>query len=91
MVLIDIAGGQDAKNRASKAQKLQGLINDWNGKPEFKGLTFEGVVLCPSFPGPSPRAAPGEVQQVSGRDARDLLGGLDQVFRWFDRVDPVSL
>ncbi|KAJ1416178.1 hypothetical protein B484DRAFT_401266 [Ochromonadaceae sp. CCMP2298] len=30
-------------------------------------------------------AAPGEVQQVLGRDARKLLGGFDQVFRWFCR------
>ena len=86
VVLIDISGGQNADNHAIKVQNLQGLTDEWNSKPEFEGLTFVGVVLAPSMPGPSAGAAPGEVQQVVGRDARELLGGLDQVFRWFDSV-----
>ena len=61
------------------------MINDWNEKTEFKyeKLTFHGVVLAPGMPGRS-TTADGQVHQVLGRDARNLLGGLDQVYRWYD-------
>jgi hypothetical protein len=84
VVLIDIFGGQSPENFADKVQNLQDLTDDWNRKLEFKGLTFFGVVLAPSMPGPSKGTSLDKVQQVLGRDARNLLGGLDQVFRWFD-------
>ncbi|KAJ1437706.1 hypothetical protein B484DRAFT_428226 [Ochromonadaceae sp. CCMP2298] len=85
VVLIDVFGGQNAEKLANKVQNLQDLIDDWNNKTEFKGLrTFVGVVLAPSIPDPSARKTLDKVQQVVGSDARELLGGLDQVFRWFD-------
>jgi hypothetical protein len=89
VILIDVAGGSNIKHHQAKVKNLQGLIDDWNKKPELTGLKFEGVVLAPAIPGPSPHAAAGEVHRVLGSDARRLLGGLDQVFRWFES-EPVN-
>jgi hypothetical protein len=92
IVLIDVFGGQNATSLAEKVENLQTLINDWNTNPLFKKqeykiddneMTFHGVVLAPGMPGRS-TTADGQVHQVLGRDARYLLGGLDQVYRWFD-------
>jgi hypothetical protein len=90
IVLIDVYGGQKPTALSKKVENLQTLINDWNKKKEFQNddtmveeMTFHGVVLAPGMPG-SGKTADGQVHQVLGRKARKLLGGLDQVYRWFD-------
>jgi hypothetical protein len=93
VVFIDIAGGQSRQSHKDKVKKLQALIDDWNQHSELKGMTFEGVVLAPGFVGPASKPAcqePGQVVKVLDKEARKLLGGLDQVYRWFDSA-PVPL
>ena len=82
IILIDVFGGQNEKTYLTKVKKLQNLIDHLMKKPELEGLAFEGVVLAPGFPGSSTPAEPGKVHRVLGDEARGLLGGLGQVYRW---------
>ena len=83
VVLIDIAGGQNEESVTRKVENLENLIETWSGMAELKGLTFRGVVIAPSMP-TIDRGKAGHVLRVFGKEARELLGGLDQVFRWLD-------
>ena len=78
VVLIDITGSANqAKAKARKMnkaiQQYEDATADGEGAPQV-----HGVVLAPADQSKSERS--GDVDVVCGSVARDLLGGLDQLF-----------
>ena len=75
-VLVDITGGGD-----TKVEEKKGRLSQWIEHNQHKfPYTLHGVVLAPLATGGS--MTHGCVHVVCGGDARHLLGGLSQVFRW---------
>ena len=76
-VLMDVTGGGDMQVK----EKIVGL-SQWFEQNHHKfPYTLHGVVLAPLATGDS-MTHHGCVHAVCGGDARELLGGLSQVFRW---------
>ena len=61
-----------------KAKRLNYWIEQ--EKSKVQGHSLHGVVLAPVVSGHSKEM--GNIQVVCGMDARNLLGGLGQVFHW---------
>ncbi len=89
LVLVDVAGGDDNKVM-QKRKNLLAWIEACGGC--INGYTLHGVVLAPNditgktssktrVPNTNESSA---VEVVRGRDARRLLGGLDQIFVWLE-------
>lgn len=78
IVLVDVTGGNnDVVER--KVDRLARWIEQ--EQPKVTGLSLHGVVLAPlATCGSMERDS---VVSVCGKEAQDLLGGLQQVFRWF--------
>ena len=84
LVLLDFAGG----GYDSVSKKVENA-RSWIAAEQEKVLTeynldLHVVILAPFAPGYRQQGAPKDnVEVVLGEDARLLLGGLDQVSRWF--------
>ena len=84
LVLLDFAGGgfesvsnKDENARSWIAAEREKVLTEYN-------LDLHVVILAPFAPGYRQQGAPKDnVEVVLGEDARLLLGGLDQVSRWF--------
>ena len=76
-VLVDITGGGD-----TQVEEKKGRLSQWIEHNQHKfPYTLHGVVLAPLATGGS-MTHHDCVHAVCGGDARELLGGLSQVFRW---------
>jgi hypothetical protein len=79
VVLVDVTGGSKVE-----VKKKQTRLASWIAREQPKApakTTLYGVVLASLVEGDS--NASNNVHVVRSRDARQLLGGLSQVFRWF--------
>eukprot|EP00038_Savillea_parva_P005186 m.149634 g.149634 ORF g.149634 m.149634 type:complete len:654 (+) comp11672_c0_seq2:1188-3149(+) len=83
VVLIDITGGGGA-TVTRKAKKLTETIQEIQAGRMENDVTVHGVILAPADTGASATTKDGRnmMMIVRGRDARNLLGGLDQLFRY---------
>ena len=86
VVLIDITGGTGA-TVTEKLAKFRTTIYDLQARQShgMTGITVHGVVLAPAdntTPTETGKVGPGYLITVCDRDARDLLGGLDQLFQY---------
>jgi len=98
VVLIDITGS-GGKNVAKKEQKLFEVLGEMqtdidkdlgNTSKIHHGVTVHGVVLAPFDMEESTEQETDSgnwVMVVRGEKARQLLGGLTQVLRWFEEND----
>jgi len=82
VVLIDVTGGRGGATE--KANKLMSTISKMQVEQAKNGITVHGVVLAPADTNPSTtiKGGHGRVIIVRGREAREMLGGLDQLFRY---------
>lgn len=78
LVQVDITGGSDGLVKKKEDNMRQWIQQEQKNVADF---ALHGVVLAPAVNGVS--TSHGVVQVVRGQDARRLLGGLSQVFRWF--------
>jgi len=80
VVLIDVTGGRGA---TEKADKLASTIRKMQ-EEQRKDITVHGVVLAPADTTASTTLKDGRnrTMVVRGWDARAMLGGLDQLFRY---------
>jgi hypothetical protein len=85
LVLIDVAGSAEAKEVKKKGTALANWISKHQKRfaDATPPSTLHGVVLALGIEGPS--ILKDNVQVVRGKDARLLLGGLRQVFRWLSQ------
>jgi len=86
VVLIDITGGTGA-TVTEKAAKFRATICDLQARQsdEMTGITVHGVILAPAdntTPTETEEVGLGYLITVRERHARDLLGGLDQLFQY---------
>ena len=87
LILIDVTASplRSTSKSGSKVGKLKAFIEEHQGTVlQQAQLKLHGVVLAP-FDDHKTRGSftRGDVSAVCGQDARELLGGLDQIFRWF--------
>ena len=87
LILIDVTASplRSTSKSGSKVGKLKAFIEEHQGTVlQQAQLKLHGVVLAP-FDDNWERGSftRGDVSAVCGQDARELLGGLDQIFRWF--------
>ena len=87
LVLVDIAGGGNEQNVQKKMIKLLKWIESNGGCVD--NYILHGVVLAPNINHASEsrrvqNTLDSVVEVVRGSDARNLLGGLNQIFEWYD-------
>jgi hypothetical protein len=82
VVLIDVTGGRGGATE--KANKLMSTISKMQVEQAKNGITVHGVVLAPADTNASKtiKGGHGRVIIERGREAREMLGGLDQLFRY---------
>jgi hypothetical protein len=82
VVLMDVTGGRGGSTE--KANKLMSTISKMQVEQAKNGITVHGVVFAPADTNASTEIEDGHsmVIIVRGREARDMLGGLDQLFRY---------
>ena len=87
LVLVDIAGGNE-HNVVKKMIKMLKWIEGNGGNAN--SYILHGVVLAPNINYPASESrrvrntSDSLVEVVRGSDARNLLGGLNQIFEWYD-------
>ena len=90
VVLIDVTGGKEI-TVTDKVRKLQKTILAMQADQALRkeqgmsAVTVHGVILAPACKTPSTHRTAGTsstITTVRGRKARNLLGGLDQLFRY---------
>jgi len=84
VVLIHVTGGSSRGKVSSLKKAILKLQADQDAKNT--GVTVHGVILAPADKGPSKHFAVKSseciVDTVNGEEARDLLGGLEQLFQY---------
>ena len=91
LVLVDIiaAGGGNKQNVKTKKKNLLKWIEENGGY--IHGYSLHGVVLAPNIINKTPsnytrvpNTRESAVEVVTGQVARALLGGLSQIFQWYE-------
>eukprot|EP01042_Synura_sphagnicola_P002626 gene2626-3176_t len=83
LVLVDISEGRGKMVRRKEKNLTKWIAQETQNITDNYGLTVHGVVIAPlDYTSESSDGEDTHVQVVRGRDARVLLGGLDQLLWW---------